>query len=75
MRLHPFGRSTWTAAAVALGILGVVPGALALAEAPAAVLFVVFGVALVLYAGAVWHYRSLFSLDVLRGGGFLRGVA
>ena len=55
--------------------LGVVPGALALADAEAPVLFAAFGVGLLVYAGLVWHWRQLFSLDVLRGGGFVRQVA
>lgn len=75
MRLHPFGRSTFTAAAVALGTMGVVPGALALGQAPASVLLAAFGAGVLVYAALVWHWRSLLSLDVLRGGGFVKQVA
>jgi O-antigen/teichoic acid export membrane protein len=65
LRLHPFGRSTWMAALVAVGTLGAVPGALALAHEPLGVLIAAFGVGLLAYSALVWRFRVLFSLHVL----------
>ncbi len=65
LRLHPFGRSTAMAAAVALGCLGVVPGALSLAAAPEGVVLAAFVLGLLAYTGLVWRGRELFTLDVL----------
>ncbi len=73
LRIDPFGRATVTAASLALGVLGVVPGGLALARAPFPVLVVAFALAALVYIVAVLRLRSLFSLDVLRRSG--KGVA
>ena len=74
LRLHPFGRSTWMAALVAAGTLGLVPGALALAHEPVGVLVAAFGVGLLVYCALVWRFRVLFSLDVLRKTATRRGA-
>ena len=72
--MHPFGRSTWTAAVVAMATLGLVPGALALWHAPVGVLVAAFALGLIVYTALVWRFRVLFSLDVLRQTATRRGA-
>jgi hypothetical protein len=55
--------------------LGVVPGALALAQEPVGVLVAAFGLGLMAYCLVVWRFRVLFSLDVLRRTASRRVVA
>ncbi len=65
LRLHPFGRSTWVAALVAVGCLGAIPGGLALADVPTAYQVMAFALGLLAYTAWVWRLRVLFSLHVL----------
>jgi hypothetical protein len=67
MGLHPYGRGTLTAAALALGCFGVPP--LVARGAFGADLVILAGVAVVgslVYAAAAWRLRRVLQLDALR---------
>jgi O-antigen/teichoic acid export membrane protein len=67
MGLHPYGRGTLTAAALALGCFGVPP--LVARGVFGADLVILAGVAVVgslVYAAAAWRLRRVLQLDALR---------
>jgi O-antigen/teichoic acid export membrane protein len=67
MRLHPFGRATFAAAALAGGCFGVIPlAALLVAGDRLAVLVAAAVAGAVLYAGLLWRCREVLQLGALR---------
>jgi O-antigen/teichoic acid export membrane protein len=72
LRLHPFGRGVWTAAALAGVCFGGVGVAVRALLGPTAAGFAVYAfVACGLYAALLWRFRDRVEADALRG--LLRG--
>jgi O-antigen/teichoic acid export membrane protein len=72
LRLHPFGRGVWTAAALSAACFGGVGVAVRALLGPTAAGFAVYAlVACGLYAALLWRFRDRLEADALRG--LLRG--
>ncbi|MFU8873293.1 lipopolysaccharide biosynthesis protein [Micromonospora sp. SL4-19] len=70
LQLHPFGRGTRVAMALATGAFGLPLGLASLLGAPVPVLAGVSAVGVAAYAAGAWHWRTTLNLDALRA---LRG--
>lgn len=71
LKMHPYGRGTWTAMALAAGCFGVLPMMVRLLAGPgAAPLLVAAGIGAAVYLLALWRLRRVLALDAL--GGFRR---
>lgn len=66
LRLHPFGRGTRAAMALALATLGVPLGVARLLDAPIGVLALVTALGAAAYLAGAWRWRTTLHLDALR---------